>query len=107
MKKIAVDYEYKAIEYPAGDVRPGNFGELYDAAFGENGRDTDLTISELADWCEWYGNCWNGERWDASLGNGVSLPDGVTHIYPVYEQWLDDDGEIEFGDIVGYNVSRY
>ena len=59
--------------------------------------ETAENLKALANWCERYGNCWNGESYDIS---DIEAPTGSRSLYPVFGE------PNEFGDyeIVGYEI---
>lgn len=61
-----------------------DFTELATRAIND---ETPENLRALAEWCESYGNCWNGECWDVSLPDE---PTGTRSLYPVYEEQADE-----------------
>lgn len=45
-------------------------------------RNNAEAIADLVKWCERFGDCWNGERWDVSIPG--KEPSGSVTIKPVY-----------------------
>ena len=67
-----------------------SFAELHAAATASGAEQID--IDTLAAWCGEYGNCWNGECFDASL---PSEPSGTLQLFPVYSEGDEDDVDID------------
>ena len=56
-------------------------------------------INALGKWFELYGDrYWNGEFYSIN---------GEYHLYPIYDEELDEDGELIQSEIVGYELRRF
>ena len=71
-----------------------SFKELLSAALSPAATDADLPA--LAEWCDRYGSCWNGEAYDIS---DEDQPSGSRMLYPVYREIREDEFEIS-----GYEI---
>lgn len=57
---------------------------------------TQEDINALGEWFDLYGyDYWNGEYF--------RIEDGK-RIYPIYKEELDEDGELEQADVIGYEI---
>lgn len=57
---------------------------------------TQENIDALGEWFSAYGReYWNGENYNAGdLGD----------LYPIYDEHFDENGELDYADIVGYDL---
>lgn len=72
-----------------------NYKELLTKALKEP---TTENLESLANWCDRYGNCWNGECYDIS---DIGAPSGSRLLYPVYSEEPD---KYDNYPIVGYEI---
>lgn len=71
-----------------------NFNELVEQA--NNFNSTTEERMQLWYWFSRYGSMfWNGECYKI---------DKETDLYPIYEETVDEDGEIEYGDVIDCEV---
>lgn len=72
-----------------------NFKELVEQASNRNS--TTEERMELWYWFERYGSVysWNGECYKI---------DKQSDLYPIYEETVDEDGEIEYGDVIDCEI---
>lgn len=58
-----------------------DYAELLAAALSPAATNADLAA--LAEWCDRYGDCWNGEAYDISDADQLS---GCRMLYPLYQE---------------------
>lgn len=71
-----------------------NYEELEKKALSADATEDD--INALGEWFEQYGGrFWNGECYDIDR----------THcLYPIYKEILDENGDLDYAEIVGWEV---
>lgn len=73
-----------------------DYQELKEKATGPNAKQSD--INALGEWFDRYGaEYWNGESYTVDSSN---------NLYPLQEAILDENGEIDYCNIVGYTFSK-